>query len=292
MSRRVMKAKKTNGCNPTDPERNGPAHNNSNGAAVGGTANQVPGVGRGAGGPGDGQGPGRGAGQGQPRSEQNPNNSDEDNPSDTSQETGNQLPQNSDNLDDVAEPFTQPEPQTTSTPQTSAQSTDNQAVVTASTAEPGLLQDDGILQIKHSSSKNSALRIDLTAASRNINRLAFLKVDYDPLIGVSIDGQEANNSIAFRNLVQDNLVNPNGSEIYIGGTTQRSILWDLNHVDAGHYAPVMITKSGDVLTIGCAADNCEHVLVTGGDTFNFEDLLSNQKSDWDYNDLTVKLTET
>ena len=38
-----------------------PPHNKSNGAALGGPANQVQGVGHGAGGPGDGQGPGLGA---------------------------------------------------------------------------------------------------------------------------------------------------------------------------------------------------------------------------------------
>ena len=118
-----------------------------------------------------------------------------------------------------------------------------------------------------------------------------MKVDYDPLIGVSINGQKANNSVAFRQLIQSNLVDPNGSAIYIGGQTERTILWDLDCRDAGHYAPVMITKSGDVLTMGSAADGREHVVVTGGDTFGFEDLMSNQNSDWDYNDLMVKLTE-
>ena len=329
-----MQAKENNKSKSTDPERNGPPHSNSNGAAVDGTANQVPGVGQGAGGPGDGQGPGLGAGQGQPQSKQPPANTDGSTPSDEDESAAIQNPQDSGNQTHDDTPFIHPEPPTntpqnqtddsaastdptepasqpqninqlpsessptnnpdqSTTPihQPSTQTNETQTESLPSKEEEGLIQNNGLFEINHSLCNNKILQIDLTAAAGNINRLSFVKVDYDPLTGVSIDGQKANDSEAFRELIQDNLVDPNGSSIYIGGNTERTILWNLNCVDSGHYAPVMITKSGEILTLGSAADGREHVLISGGNTFNFEDLMSYQNADWDYNDLTVRLTE-
>ena len=322
-----------------DPERNGPPHNNSNGAAVGGTANQTQGVGQGAGGPGDGQGPGLGAGQGQgqgqgqPQSQPTQDNSDQALPSDGTEDADNTQPQGSENPTDNDSPFIHPEPPTdtsetltddstpsaeqlqpadqpqgnnpssdqtsanneepgeTSTPQEPLTNQEELTESKPSTEEEDLISEDGILQVKPSDCENTTLKIKLTADCGNINRLAFVKVDHDPLTGTSINGEEANDSDAFRKLIQCNLVDPNDSAIYIGGKTEKTILWDLKCVDAGHYAPVMITQSGDILTMGSAADGREHIMITGGDTFNFEDLLSHQNSDWDYNDLTVKLME-
>ena len=87
------------------------------------------------------------------------------------------------------------------------------------------------------------------------------------------------------------MINPNGEVLNIGGRTSRTLLWDISSEDAGFYAPVLITQPGELITLGSAADNRDHVLLKHGDTLCFEDLMSYQNSDWDYNDLTVRMTE-
>jgi len=46
------------------------------------------------------------------------------------------------------------------------------------------------------------LRIELKSNRAFINRVAFTKVDYDPLTGTSINGQKAENSDFFRRLAK------------------------------------------------------------------------------------------
>jgi hypothetical protein len=54
---------------------------------------------------------------------------------------------------------------------------------------------------------------------------------------------------------------------------------------------VLATQNGDIFVIGNAnADGREHVHVFGESTFGFEDLRADQGSDFDYNDMVVKLT--
>ena len=139
-------------------------------------------------------------------------------------------------------PANNQEPGGTSTPQQPLTNHEELTESTPSKEGEDLIQKNGLLQIKPSCRNNSILQIDLTTNSGNINRPAFIKVDYDPLTVISISGKQTNDNDAFRELIQDNLVDPNGSAIDIGGQTEKTILWGLNCVDAGHYAPVMITK--------------------------------------------------
>ena len=432
-------------------ERNGPPHQRSNGTAVGGPANQVPGVGQGAGGPGDGQGPGNGAGQGLPQKPQKPD-AESSNPEDPVDEQQPETPteetqETSDSNTPSVEPEDRPEEgeQTSeptaevnteanlepavisdhqtqptepaaeqqelhqeppadlepialaviserssirSTPQPEAEATDLtnsetpetlQAVSqsaaqeetvtapienptstcnepTATTDSPAdnpqlhqqpleqqpaphqdmpvdpepmaieatkaviptedtppaaaeatlqanseptealpdeapLFEANGLINLNDIDDEGKTLRIELTSDCAFINRVGFVKVDYDPLTGTSINGQEAENSDSFRSLVQDNLINPNGEVLNIGGRTSRTLLWDISSEDAGFYAPVLITQPGELITLGSAADNRDHVRLKHGDTLCFEDLMSYQNSDWDYNDLTVRMTE-
>jgi hypothetical protein len=54
----------------------------------------------------------------------------------------------------------------------------------------------------------------------------------------------------------------------------------------------MITQGGEVLTFGAttASDGRQHVKLLGTNTFGFEDLLSSQGSDWDFNDTKIRLS--
>jgi len=90
--------------------------------------------------------------------------------------------------------------------------------------------------------------------------------------------------------LQNSLTNPNGEIPKIGGDNSRTIFWKISSDDAGLYAPVLITQTGELITLGSAADNRDHVLLKHGDTLCFEDPMSYQNSDWDYNDLTVRMT--
>ena len=60
----------------------------------------------------------------------------------------------------------------------------------------------------------------------------------------------------------------------------------------GYYAPVLTTESGESFVIGASAnsDARDHIRVYGQSTFGFEDLKASQGSDWDYNDLVMKIT--
>ena len=434
----------------TSGDRNGPPHQRSNGAAIGGPANQVPGVGQGAGGPGDGQGPGNGAGQGLPQKPQKPdaessypeepvNEQQPETPTEETQEpsdsntpsiepedrpekgeqsseptaevnteatlepaaSSDHQTQPSEQATDQQElqqeaptslepialavisdtspiqPSAQPEAEATDltnskTPEaleaaskpaaeeetvtaptenptstcseptaTTENSADNsqlhqqpleqepapqqdmpvdpepmaieatKTVIPAEDTTPAaaeaplqansdptealpdetpLFEADGLLNLNDIDGEGTTLRIELTSDCAFINRVAFVKVDYDPLSGTSINGQEAENSDSFRSLVQDNLINPNGEVLNIGGRTSRTLLWDISSEDAGFYVPVLMSQPGELITLGSAADNRDHVLLKG-DTLCFEDLMSYQNSDWDYNDLTVRMTE-
>jgi len=54
---------------------------------------------------------------------------------------------------------------------------------------------------------------------------------------------------------------------------------------------VLATEGGDTFVIGSAnVDGRDHIRVFGQNLFGFEDLKANQASDFDYNDLVLKLT--
>jgi hypothetical protein len=53
---------------------------------------------------------------------------------------------------------------------------------------------------------------------------------------------------------------------------------------------VLYTESGNVFVIGNGnADGMDHIRTYGQNMFGFEDLLASQGSDFDYNDLVMKI---
>lgn len=60
---------------------------------------------------------------------------------------------------------------------------------------------------------------------------------------------------------------------------------------SGFYSPVLATQHGDLFVIGTAnVDGREHIRAYGENIYGFEDLRADQGSDFDYNDMVVKMT--
>ncbi|NDG74389.1 MAG: hypothetical protein EBX49_03435 [Synechococcaceae bacterium WB8_1B_136] len=150
---------------------------------------------------------------------------------------------------------------------------------------------DALIDLTGLPSTGSRINLSISTNSGFINQFGLVKVDGDPLTGYSVAGVRAENSEAFRKVVRDNLINPWGSSINIGGTTERTITWDVSGNDVGIYAPVIITPMQELFTFGAtASDGNKHLKVIGENKFGFEDLIASAPSDWDYNDLAVHVS--
>ena len=150
---------------------------------------------------------------------------------------------------------------------------------------------DAIIDCTTIPTSGAKLTLSILTDCGYINRLGLVKVA-DTITGYQVAGVAAANTDAFRQAVRDNLINPGGSAISAGGLTSRTITWDVTTADAGLYAAVLINPNGEVFTFGSStgSDGRQHVKVLGDNTFGFEDLLASQGSDWDFNDLKVKVS--
>jgi hypothetical protein len=151
---------------------------------------------------------------------------------------------------------------------------------------------DAIIDLTAIATVGARLTLSILTDSGYINRFGLVKLD--PITGSAyqVAGVAAGNTNAFRQAVRDNLINPGGSAIIAGGQTSRTISWDVTAADAGLYAAVLINANGEVYTFGSStgSDSRQHVKVLGDNTFGFEDLLASPGSDWDFNDLRVKVS--
>ena len=150
---------------------------------------------------------------------------------------------------------------------------------------------DAIIDCTTIPTSGAKLTLSILTDCGYINRLGLVKV-VDTITGYQVAGVAAANTDAFRQAVRDNLINPGGSAISAGGQTSRTITWDVTTADAGLYAAVLINPNGEVFTFGSStgSDGRQHVKVLGDNTFGFEDLLASQGSDWDFNDLKVRVS--
>jgi len=150
---------------------------------------------------------------------------------------------------------------------------------------------DAIIDCTTITTSGAKLTLSILTDCGYINRLGLVKVA-DTITGYQVAGVAAGNTDAFRQAVRDNLINPGGSAISAGGQTSRTITWDVTTADAGLYAAVLINPNGEVFTFGSStgSDGRQHVKVMGDNTFGFEDLLASQGSDWDFNDLKVRVS--
>ena len=138
--------------------------------------------------------------------------------------------------------------------------------------------------------QGSTIHVDTAGSAANVNTLHFVRIDVNAATDAwSVGGVAYGNTDAFRAAVQANwdsgIVQQNG-----GGTFQNSQNWTVAGAD-GYYAPVLVTQSGDIFVIGTGnIDGQHHIRNYGENVFGFEDLRADQRSDFDYNDMVMKLS--
>jgi len=132
----------------------------------------------------------------------------------------------------------------------------------------------------------------VAGSAYNNNTVHFVRMDVDPVTGgLSVGGVAYGNTDAFRQAVEDNW-DSNFTVSGGRGNFGTSGTWDVS-TGTGYYTPVLQTEGGDIFVAGMAnIDGQNHVRMFGQNVFGFEDLRASQNSDFDYNDLVVKLTPT
>ena len=124
----------------------------------------------------------------------------------------------------------------------------------------------------------------------DVNRIGLVKIISNENNEFSVNGVASTAGESFDQAIRDNLINPDGSELLINGLSTRQVEWNINQGEEGFYAPVFINQNtNDLFTFGAtsAADNQIHVKNLGSNFFGYEDTLSSQNSDWDFNDITM-----
>lgn len=138
--------------------------------------------------------------------------------------------------------------------------------------------------------QGATIHVDSAGSAANVNTLHFVRIDVNPTTEAwGVGGVAYGNTDAFRAAVQANwdsgFVQQNG-----GGTFHNSQNWTVAGAD-GYYAPVLVTQSGDIFVIGTGnIDGQHHIRNYGENVFGFEDLRADQHSDFDYNDMVMRLT--
>ena len=137
--------------------------------------------------------------------------------------------------------------------------------------------------------EGSTVQVNVAGSAFNLNTIHFVKIDVNSTTGEwSVGGVPYSNTDAFRAAVQQNW-DPNFAVSGGRGNFTASDDWTVTQ-GTGYYAPVLYTESGNTLVLGTAnADGQEHIRTYGQNMFGFEDLLASQGSDFDYNDLVMKI---
>ena len=137
--------------------------------------------------------------------------------------------------------------------------------------------------------QGQGLSVDVVGSAQNTNTLGFVRFDLDQATGaLSIGGHAADGSAAFLAAVRAAL-DP-GYGVTTGGGDFRDVrTWSVAGTD-GYYAPVLVTQSGEVFVPGTGnADGRAYIRSFGENSFGFEDLAAAQGSDFDYNDMVMRL---
>lgn len=134
------------------------------------------------------------------------------------------------------------------------------------------------------------VEVNVAGSAANTNSLYFVKVDVDPdTQEFEVDGIAFADSDEFRAAVLSHL-DEGYSATYGGGNFNTTSTWTVAG-DSGLYAPVLVTRGGEVFVMGDAnSDGAEHIRTFGENIFGFEDLTAAQGSDFDFNDMVMQLT--
>ncbi|OYZ97461.1 MAG: hypothetical protein B7X99_14040 [Rhizobiales bacterium 17-65-6] len=133
------------------------------------------------------------------------------------------------------------------------------------------------------------LSVEVAGSAANTNDLHFVRFDIDFNTGeISVGGVAYGDTDAFHAAVRAYL-DLGFSATYGGGTFSSDQNWTVAGSD-GYYAPVLITQSGEIFVSGTGNDGGqEYIRIFGENTFGFEDLTAAQGSDFDYNDMVMRL---
>jgi len=135
----------------------------------------------------------------------------------------------------------------------------------------------------------ASVDVDLAGSCGNTNTLGFVRFDIDAKTGAwSVGGVSYGDTDAFEAAVRGAL--DDGFHFTRGGEFQESVTWTVDGKD-GYYAPVLITQNDDLFVIGDAnAGGMDYIRTYGENTFGFEDLAYDQNSDFDFNDMVMRIT--
>ena len=153
---------------------------------------------------------------------------------------------------------------------------------------------DGLLDLRDFDNDSIELELSINSNADHKNRIAFVLLDgRDNDQALSINGIESTSSKAFEAEVADSLINPGGDQLYLQGKTDTTVKWTLNNDQLGLYAPVIITENNELFTAGLSSrDGHSHLKLIGQNHFAFEDMTHSNNSDFDYNDVVIKVDTT
>ncbi|QIB33727.1 hypothetical protein [Ancylobacter pratisalsi] len=132
------------------------------------------------------------------------------------------------------------------------------------------------------------IQFEIAGSSANTNTLGFVRIDVDPATGDwSVGGVAYGDTDAFHDAVRGAL--DDGFLYQQGGNFQVTDEWEVAGA-SGYYAPVLLTQDGETFVIGNANDGGnDYIRMFGENTFGIEDLTASAGSDFDYNDMVVRL---
>jgi len=151
---------------------------------------------------------------------------------------------------------------------------------------------DGLFDLSSINRDSLELQITVNSSSDFKNRLAFVRLD-DDASNLSLNGISASDETAFKDAITGALIDPENQRIELQGESSTTITWNLNEEEFGLYAAVMITEENQIITIGSSAfqnDGSPLLKSIGQNHFGFEDNPNSSDGDFDYNDLTFKMT--
>lgn len=133
------------------------------------------------------------------------------------------------------------------------------------------------------------LSVEVAGSASNTNELHFVRFDIDFRTGdISVGGVSYGNTPEFHAALMAHLDSGYAAS-HGGGTFTDSEEWTVSGAD-GYYAPVLITQSGEIFVPGTGnSGGNEYIRIFGENTFGFEDLSAAQGSDFDYNDMVMRL---
>lgn len=137
--------------------------------------------------------------------------------------------------------------------------------------------------------------VEVAGSAANTNHLSFVRFDvnFDDSVDtsdLSVGGVAYGNTAEFHAALLANTDTGYGSVAHGGGNFHDTTGWIVGGA-SGFYVPVLVTQSGEIFVPGTGnTGGAEYIRMFGENTFGFEDLSAAQGSDFDYNDMVMKLT--